>query len=217
MPVTGPPPPAELPAILLVHGGLWEPMDAERFWVRPGIVAALRERGRTVLAPDRSTRARDWASEADHLAAALPAAPAVLVAGSNGCSAAVRLALARPSAVVSLVLAWPATAGDPRVDASTRDGLLSAGATAATLAALLTGGALRGVDDTELATLRLPVAVLPAEPENPHHARRTAAALLRIVPGAVGLPGCPEPPRAEFAGRAGTFADAVLSFVEAAG
>ena len=31
--------------VVLVHGGLWEDMDAERFWVRPGIVAALEARG----------------------------------------------------------------------------------------------------------------------------------------------------------------------------
>jgi hypothetical protein len=27
--------------VVLVHGGLWEDMDAERFWVRPGVVAGL--------------------------------------------------------------------------------------------------------------------------------------------------------------------------------
>jgi hypothetical protein len=54
--------------VLLVQGGLWEPVDAERFWRRPGIVAGLRERGLRVLAPDRAVRATSWRAEADHLA-----------------------------------------------------------------------------------------------------------------------------------------------------
>lgn len=41
-----------------VHGGLWEDMDAERFWVRPGVVAALADRGIEVVAPDRMVRVR---------------------------------------------------------------------------------------------------------------------------------------------------------------
>ncbi|OKJ06761.1 alpha/beta fold hydrolase [Kitasatospora sp. CB01950] len=175
--------------LVLVHGGLWdEEMDAERFWGRTGVVAGLRGEGLDVLAPDRLMRAGSWAAEAEHLAARLPDGPVVLVGGSNGCSAAVRLALAVPERVRGLVLAWPATAGDPRVD----------GRAPTEAAPLLAGGVLRGVADEELAGLRLPVAVLPSVPENPVHQRHTADALLGLVPGAVELPGCPEPPHPLF-------------------
>lgn len=54
------------------------------------------------------------------------------------------------------------------------------------------GQTLRGVTDAELATLAMPVGVLPAVPGNPFHQRRTADSLGRLVPG------CPEPPRPGF-------------------
>ena len=87
------------------------------------------------------------------------------------------------------MLAWPATAGDPQVDARA----LRLGAPAAMLA----GETLRGVLDAELAGLRMPVAVL-AGPPGPFHQRRTADALLALIPGAVALPAGPEPPRPNF-------------------
>ncbi|RPE32182.1 hypothetical protein EDD38_0428 [Kitasatospora cineracea] len=179
--------------LVLVHGGLWdEAVDAAAFWERPGVVDGLRAAGAAVLAPDRAMRAGSWAAEAEHLAAALPdRPPVVLVGSSNGCSAALRLALAAPDRVRALVLAWPATAGDERLDGRIR-------AAAPEAAGLLSGGTLRGAADAELAGLRLPVAVLPAVPENPVHRRRTADALLALVPGAVELPGCPEPPHPAF-------------------
>ncbi|QKW21990.1 alpha/beta hydrolase [Kitasatospora sp. NA04385] len=179
--------------LVLVHGGLWDdPVDAAVFWHRPGVTAGLRAAGLTVTAPDRAMRAGSWDAEARHLAAALPdGPPVVLVAGSNGCSAAVRLALTAPERVRALVLAWPATAGDERLDGLIREAVPAA-------AGLLAGGTLRGATDAELAGLRLPVAVLPAVPENPVHRRRTADALLALVPGAVGLAGCPEPPHPAF-------------------
>ncbi|WP_436533037.1 alpha/beta hydrolase [Actinoplanes sp. HUAS TT8] len=184
--------------VLLVHGGLWEEMDAERFWHRPGIVAGLQRHGVGVLAPDRLRRPRSWTAEAQHLAALLPEHPVTVVAGSNGCSAAVRLALAAPERVERLLLAWPATAGDPRVDTRTRLGLAQLGAEPDVLDALLNGGTLRGVTDDELASVAVPVGVLPSVPENPFHQRRTVDALLRLVPTAVALPGCPEPPHPAF-------------------
>lgn len=203
-------------AVLLVHGGLWEPMDADRFWVRPGVVDALRARGLSVSAPDRPRRPDTWYAEAEHLAASLPDGPVVVVAGSNGCSVGVRLAVALPGRVRGLVLAWPATAGDPRVDGLARAGMAGQGAAPATVDGLLAGGLLRGVDDAELAAVRVPVAVLPAVPENPFHLRSTVDGLLRAVPGAVELPGCPEPPRPEFAAHLAAFCDAVAGFVRTA-
>ncbi|AGL20123.1 alpha/beta fold hydrolase [Actinoplanes sp. N902-109] len=166
--------------ILLVHGGLREPMDAERFWVRPGIVAGLGDLG--VLAPDRLADAPDWDAEADHLAGQLPGA-ATVIAGSNGCSAAVRLAVRWPGLVRRLMLAWPATPR-PRGDLPV---------------ALTAGETLRGVLDAELRGLSVPVRVLPSVPENAMHERRTADALLALIPGATAVPGSPEPPHPDFA------------------
>src|SRR5215207_6095672 len=102
--------------MVLVHGGLWEDMDAERFWVRPGVVAGLAAAGVDVSAPDRWPRPDSWAAEVRHLLPLLPEDSVTLVAGSNGCSVAARLAVDHPHRVLRLVLAWPATAGDPRVD-----------------------------------------------------------------------------------------------------
>lgn len=184
---------------LLIHGGLWAEQDSVRFWHRPGIVAGLAATGIRVLAPDRPPRPADWTAEASELATLLPDEPAVVIAGSNGCSAAVRLATDAPGRVRRLVLAWPATAGDPAVDARDRARLIELGATEPTADDLLTGETLRGVADAELAAMPVPVAVLPSLQENPPHRRRTVDALLRLVPGAVEVPGSPEPPRPDFA------------------
>jgi pimeloyl-ACP methyl ester carboxylesterase len=199
--------------LLLVHGGLWDDMDAERFWRKPGIVAGLQHHGLEVLSPDRPPRAPGWASEAEHLAAELPDRPVAIIAGSNGCSVAARLALARPERVERLLLAWPATAGDPDVDARTRRGITDLGGPKVLIDALLEGRTLRGVADHELATISQPVGVLPSVPENPQHRRRTVDSLLRILPRAVELPGCPEPPRPDFRPHTGSFIRTAIGFV----
>jgi pimeloyl-ACP methyl ester carboxylesterase len=206
--------------LLLIHGGLWEEgMDAARFWRQPGIVAALEQalehRGFGVLAPDREYRAASWASEASHLAAALPGPPVTVVAGSNGCSAAIRLAVSCPGAVSGLVLAWPATAGDPVADARDRAQLAAQGAPGEVIEALLSGRTLRGVTDGELGQLEMPVGVLPSAFVNPFHQRIAVDALLGLLPGASELPACPEPPRPEFPPYLERFADAVAGFASA--
>ncbi|WUH89400.1 alpha/beta hydrolase [Streptomyces sp. NBC_00433] len=189
-----------MPAVLLIHGGLWEDsMDADRFWAAPGITAGLEREGFTVLAPNRLHRPPSWDAEVEHLAAALPSGPVSVVAGSNGCSAAVRLALAIPDRIARLLLAWPATAGDPAADARTRIALTSLGASDRTIRALLDGQTLRGVTDAELATLKMPISVLPSAPENPLHQRHTVDALRRLHPAGTELPGSPEPPHPAFA------------------
>jgi pimeloyl-ACP methyl ester carboxylesterase len=186
-------------AVLLIHGGLWEEgMDADRFWATPGISASLDREGFTVLTPNRPHRPPSWEAEVEHLAPTLPGDPVSVVAGSNGCSVAVRLALAFPDRIVRLLLAWPATAGDPAVDARTRIGLTELGASDQNIRALLDGQTLRGVTDTELARLKMPISVLPSVPENPFHQRHTVDALRRLQPDSDELPGCPEPPRPDF-------------------
>lgn len=201
---------------LLVHGGLWEDgMDAGRFWHEPGIAAGLLRRGFEVLTPERLPRAPDWTAEAAHLAAALPARPVTVLAGSNGCSAAARLAADFPGTVSRLLLAWPATAGDPAIDERDRARLAGLGASAPVIGALLAGQTLRGLTDGELSTLAMPAGVLPSLPDNPVHQRHTADALLRLLPGATRLPGCPEAPRPEFPPHLDQLLDAVAAFAAA--
>ena len=199
---------------LLIHGGLWEDaMDAHRFWGAPGVVAGLSAAGVSVVAPDRLRRPPSWVAEAEHLAPFLrERAPAVVVAGSNGCSVAVRLAVMFPESVARVVLAWPALAGDPELDGRVRSGLGRLGATEEILDTLLAGETLRGVADAELAALPMPVAVVPAVPENPFHRRSTVDALRRLLPEAEELPGCPEPPRPDFPPHLTSFVAAVAGF-----
>jgi pimeloyl-ACP methyl ester carboxylesterase len=193
--------------VLLVHGGLWGDEDSGFFWERPGVISGLSEHVE-VLAPDRPARAASWGDEAEHLARSL-VRPAVVVGGSYGCSAAVRLAVSRPELVERLVLAWPATAGDPDVDRFVRDALGRLGAAPDVIDGLLRGETLPGVTDAELRGLRMPVAVVATVPENPVHQRRTVDAIKRLA-GAVELGGCPEPPRDGF--QAGGFVNDVVQF-----
>lgn len=198
--------------LLLIHGGLWEDMDAARFWGDPGIIAGLNRHGHEVIAPDRLRRAPDWAAEAAHLAPALAGPPVTILAGSNGCGIAARLALDFPGTVSRLLLAWPATAGDPATDARDRTRLAGQGAPPQVIEALLAGQMLRGLTDAELASLAVPVGVLPAAPADPFHQRHTPDALLRLLPQAEELPGCPEPPRPEFPPHRESFLDTVTAF-----
>lgn len=199
--------------LLLVHGGLWEDMTAARFWHAPGIVAGLRRGGLAVHAPDRLSRAGRWRDEVNHLAAILPAGQVAVLAGSNGCSAAVRLALDLPARVSRLLLGWPATAGDPVVDARACQHLAGLGASPQTIRCLLTGPTLRGVTDAELASLTVPTALVPAVPANPLHQRSTVDALLRLLPRARELPGCPEPVSPAFSAHLDEFLRNVTAFV----
>lgn len=195
-------------SVLLVHGGLWQDeFDAESFWGRTGVLAGLREHV-DVLAPDRPRRPGSWAVEAAWFAE-LVTTPMTVVAGSNGCSAAVRFAVLRPHLVERLVLAWPATAHDPEVDAFTRTALVELGATPAMVDGLLAGETLRGVGDDELRALPMPVAVVPSVPDNPTHQRHTVDAV-KALTNAVELDGCPEPPRPTF--QPAGFVDSVVQF-----
>lgn len=198
-------------ALVLIHGGLWDDMNADRFWVRTGVVGALRKLGMQAVAPDRLKRADSWAADAARLRESLPDHPVTLVAGSNGCSSAVRLALMCPEMVSSLLLAWPATAGAPAVDKDMRQQLAEAGAPHV-IEDLLAGEILRGVGNAELAALRARVGVLPSTIPNPVHDRSTVDALLCAIPGALELPAFPEPSRGPFARTLGRFAEVVVKF-----
>jgi pimeloyl-ACP methyl ester carboxylesterase len=201
--------------LVLVHGGLWDDTDADGFWFRTGIVDGLRAAGCAVSAPDRPRRAASWAAEAEHLAGLLPPGPVTLVAGSNGGSAAVALALSRPVLVERLILCWPATAGDPAVDEPTRAGLREQRADPGTIDGLLAGDTVRGFTDEQLAALPVPLAVLPAVPENTAHQRATVDALVKVVPRTVELPGTPPPPHPDFPAHLGHFTSAVSAFTVA--
>lgn len=90
---------------------------------------------------------------ADAIAVGLRA-PASVVAGSNGVSVAVRLAVQHRYLVDRLLLLWPATCGDPVLDA----------AAPAAASHLLGGDTLRGVSDDELVGLDVPVVMMVSDP-----------------------------------------------------
>ena len=105
--------------VLLLHGGLFDSMDGERFWWDAGVGPDIVARGYRVLTPDRRygggrTSApfavHDWDVEVADVTAVLNhagVARATVIAGSNGCSAALRFALVAPLRVAGLVLCWP--------------------------------------------------------------------------------------------------------------
>lgn len=217
--------------MLLIHGGLWEDTRADFFWRRTGVADGLERRGFMVIAPDRLRRAGDWTAEARHIASAAglggrnglgsfsgtgavtrAAQGPTVVGGSFGCSVAVRLALDFPGTVGRLVLAWPASLGDQFTTIRIRAGLSRQGARAPVLDALLGAGTLPGTTDADLGSLDIPVGVVPAVPPGPLHPRSAVDALLRLLPSAVELPGCPEAPRPEFTASREAFLDAVTNF-----
>jgi hypothetical protein len=211
-----------MPTLLLIHGGLWEDMDADGFWRRPGIVAGFERLGFTVVAPDRLRRPTSWTADAEHVLAAVPdeareAGPVTVVAGSFGCSVAARLTLDSPELAARIVLAWPASVSDQFTTIRIRASLARLGAPARVLDALLGTGTLPGVTDAELATISVPAGVIPAAPPGPVHPRATVDALLRLLPSAVELPGSPEAPRPEFPPHLEAFLAAVAGFASSAG
>ncbi|HIV56965.1 MAG TPA: alpha/beta hydrolase [Candidatus Stackebrandtia faecavium] len=167
--------------ILMIHGGLWENVDAEQFWHRPGIASALHDAGHTVLTPDRLTRPTNWRADTDHVAAFLPTTPCALIGASNGCTIAARLAALHPHVVTSLLLAWPATCGDEERDAKFRAYLQQEGAAPDTVADLVNGQTLRGVADAALKELGMPVSVMAAPETSPAHQPHTAHRLAALT------------------------------------
>lgn len=205
-----------MPTLLLIHGGLWEDISADWFWRRPGILAGFERLGFTVVAPDRLRRPASWAADAEHVLTAVPGRPVTVMGGSFGCSVAVRLALDSPSRVERLVLAWPASLSDQFAAIRMRASLARLGAPARVLNALLGSETLPGATDAELGTIAAPVGVIPAVPPDPFHSRGTVDSLLRLLPSATELPGCPAAPRPEFPTHLEPFLATVVGFAGSA-
>jgi pimeloyl-ACP methyl ester carboxylesterase len=208
-------------SVLLIHGGLWEPMDAEAFWGTTGVHAGLVVAGLDVHAPDRPPYPHGWAVEVDRLGEQLTKLqrPVRIVGASNGCTTAALLADRFPGLVDRLLLAWPATGSDAELNARTKMGLIDRGCPPDIAEGLLAGGVLRGVTDSVLSGLgrREPgirVAVLPSVPENPSHQRRTVDALLRSIRGSRELAGCPEPPTPAFPPFLDRLTRTIVEFVD---
>lgn len=205
----------ELLPIVLVHGGLYDdpPMTGADFWVATGIAGALSRSGVEIVLHERPADPTSWAQEGNALAATIEAAGhqrVAVVAGSNGCSAAMRLILDRPGLVARTMLCWPATAGDPVVDelarviiADTHDDQVAAD--------LLSGFPIRGATGDELAQVKHEIVIYPSLPENKIHQRATVFELLDVIPDAILVGGSPEPMDDSFA----EFLEAFISVLTA--
>ena len=200
--------------VVLVHGGLYEGMTSREFWADTGVLGELKSRHLRVLAPQRPAQPQSWDEERRSLLEAIDAAGydrVALVGGSNGCSAAVRLAIENPDRVVRMMLAWPATVGDPVVD-ELLSIIITDEADDAAARELLSGETLRGVTDAELGGLDLPVVVFPSLIENQVHQRHTLMGILANVPDSFLVQGSPEPPDDQFPEYRDTFISMVAEF-----
>ena len=203
--------PERLP-IVFVAGGFYDKdrVTAEQFWTSSGVTGRLAHR-HTVL-HERPTEPWSWGEEADALTATIEAAadgPVAIIAGSNGCSAALRVTLERPELVARLMLCWPATANDEVMDGLAR--VIIADVHDETVAEqLLDGEPVRGVTRAEIATINADVAVYPCLPENKAHQRHTATDVVGAIPGAMLLRGGPDPIDTAF----GDFADGLAELID---
>lgn len=207
----------EMLPVVLVHGGLYEGMTSHEFWADTGVLGELKASHLIVLAPQRPTQPQSWAEEAQLLLEAIDAAGydrVALVGASNGCSAAVRLAIENPDRVARMMLAWPATAGDPVIDELLRI-IIADEADGAAAGNLLSGETLRGVSDAELRALELPVVVFPSLIENQVHQRQTLMGILANVPDSFMVAGSPEPLDDQFLEHRDSFITMVTEFARA--
>jgi pimeloyl-ACP methyl ester carboxylesterase len=190
--------------VLLIHGGLFEAIGPEEFWHEPGIITGLEIAGFQVVAPRRVIVPSSWSDEVEHLLASIPSLPSrwSLVAGSNGCSVAVRMAIDHAELVARLVLCSPVTAGDPEVDKLEQAPV-----------EMLRGETLRGVSDAELARMSVPVTIIPSHPPNKYHQAATVHRLLFLIPGAVSARAFPESPRTDFGEQRGEFVETLVSLL----
>ena len=177
-----------------------------------GIASALHDAGHTIVTPDRLKRPTNWQADTDHIAAFLPSTQCALVGASNGCTIAARLAALHPHVATSLLLAWPATCGDEDRDAKFRAYLLQEGAAPDTVADLVNGQTLRGVADTELMELGMPVSVISAPETSPVHQPHTAHRIATLTRAAM-LGTYPEPLAPDFPSSKTDFVDTLLKWL----
>jgi hypothetical protein len=179
-----------LPAVLLVHGGIHERMDARRFWVEPGVAGAVaaagyrvplpdrRWSGGATVAPVRSTPGR-WRARTSRRCSGTPARRA------SCCPGARRTA--------------PACSPAARVrEAGRRPGGDASGCLGRSL---LAGETVRGATDQELRSLRgsgLGVAVIAPAGDGPVHIKAVAERLAKLASARPPSPDFPETPRPEF-------------------
>jgi len=206
----------ELLPIVLVPGGLYDdpPVTATDFWVTSGVASALSRLGVEFTLHERPKAPRSWAEEADALAGTIRGAgyeKAGIVAGSNGCSAALRLAIDHPELTVRTMLCWPATAADPVIDELARI-IITDAHDADVASALLDGAPIRGVTIEGLAALSHECVVYPSLPENKIHQRATVFELLDAIPDSILVGGSPEPPDDAFGTFVETFASVIAAF-----
>ncbi len=191
----------QLLPVVLVHGGLFEDMNPTKYWIDSGVTEALAATTTRFIAPKRPAEPTSWQQESDVLLAAIEKAgfdQVALVGASHGCSAAARLAVDHPNRVGRLMLAWPATAGDQVLDDLARIVIEDqVGAEAAD--DLLAGETIRGVTDTELANLAMPLVVFPSIPASHAHQRDTATRIVQAQPEALLAGGSPDPLDKQFA------------------
>lgn len=204
----------QLLPIVLVHGGLYEEMTPDEFWVETGVLRALADANAEFIAPQRPPQPHSWHEESERLLEAIDEAgyqQVALVGASNGCSAAARLAVDHPERVARLLLAWPATAGDQVLDDLARI-IIDDQMGSDVAEQLLTGETLRGVTDEELGSLSMPLVVFPSMPANHAHQRETVTALLSAQPSGFVTGGSPEPLDDQFPEFRDTFVHLVNEF-----
>lgn len=201
---------------MLVPGGLYDepPVTADWFWVQTGVAPMLRRRNLEVLVHERPSKPTSWTEEAQALASAIEDVGherVALIAGSNGCSAALRLMADRPELVGRTMLCWPATAGHPVIDGLART-IIADVHSEAVAAELLAGTPIRGVTADELGAVSGEIVIYPSMPESQAHQRSTITELLSTVPGIMLVGGSPEPFDDAFADFVEGFVDLVEAF-----
>lgn len=206
----------ELLPIVLVPGGFYDDpkVTATDFWVSSGVAGALGRLGVEFTLHERPELPRSWTEEADALADTIQRAGyerAGIVAGSNGCSAALRLVIEHPELAARTMLCWPATASDPVVDELARI-IITDAHDADVASELLDGAPVRGVTADALAEITNECVIYPSLPENKIHQRATVFELLDVVPGSILVGGSPEPPDDAFGAFVDSFAAMVAAF-----
>lgn len=201
--------------LFLIHGGLWEPMTAQRFWGDTGITAALTRAGHTCITPDRLPKPHTWRQDTDHLTPLLPADHFTIIAASNGSTPAIELAITAADRLTGLLLAWPATQGDPHVDARLRQSMRAQGAPKEAMDQLLAGQTLRGLTHHRIRQLPdVPTALMPAPPDSPTHQPPTIDSLAQLISNPAILPTFPEAPRPDFPPTRNDFITAVTGWLD---